>query len=577
MIIVPGVPNLPDEFGDFRRFLYLCWKFLNLPIPTLVQLDIAHYLQHGPRRKIIEAFRGVGKSWITSAYGCWRLRLDPQLNILVVSASKDRADAFSTFTQRLIYEMPVLQCLIPKHGQRESKVAFDVGPAEPDHSPSVKSVGIFGQLTGTRADLIIPDDIEVPNNSQTQGMRDKLSEAIKEFDAILKPGGEVGYLGTPQCEDTVYDALPERGYTKRIWPARYPAAKDVIAYGRALAPLIAKRLEDGKAAVGEPTDPQRFNEIDLMEREASYGRSGFALQYMLNTSLADADRHPLKLSDLIVMGLNPDMAPEKVIWGKDPRTLLEDMETVGLRGDRYYGPAWLSTQTDWVKFQGCVMAIDPSGRGKDETSYAVVAMVNGQLFLLAAGGYRGGYREDTLKGLARIAKVNRVNKIVIESNFGDGMFGQLLKPVLKVEYPCTTEEVRHNIQKEMRIIDTLEPVMNQHKLVVCRSVIEDDFKAAQDLPSEQRLKYQLFYQMSRITKDRGSLAHDDRLDALSIAVNYWVERMGQDVDDQVEKRKDELLQRELDVLAGGINMPLDSLILGTPVHAGGGNLLRHKR
>ena len=178
-------------FEDFRYFLVLVWKHLMLPTPTWVQLDIAAFLQFGPERKVIEAFRGVGKSWVTSAYVCWRLLRNPQVKIMVVSASKERADQFSTFTLRLIAEMPILQHLYPRPDQRQSKIAFDVAPARADHSPSVKSVGIFGQLTGGRADEIVADDVEVPNNSETQGMRDKLAERVKEFDAVLKPSGRI--------------------------------------------------------------------------------------------------------------------------------------------------------------------------------------------------------------------------------------------------------------------------------------------------------------------------------------------------------------------------------------------------
>jgi hypothetical protein len=158
----------PDPLKqDFRNFLYVVWQHLNLPAPTDVQYDIAHYLQHGPKRCVIEAFRGVGKSYVTSAFVAWLLYCDPQLNILVVSASKDRADQFSSFTKRLIADMPILHHLRARPGQRDSMVSFDVGPARNSHSPSVKSVGITGQLAGSRADVIVADDIEVPNNSMT--------------------------------------------------------------------------------------------------------------------------------------------------------------------------------------------------------------------------------------------------------------------------------------------------------------------------------------------------------------------------------------------------------------------------
>jgi hypothetical protein len=95
-----------NDLLDFRNWLYLVWKHLNLPDPTPVQYDIADWLQNGPKRLITEAFRGVGKSLRHGAFVCHQLLLDPQLKFLVVSASKDRADAFSIFVKRLIAEMP---------------------------------------------------------------------------------------------------------------------------------------------------------------------------------------------------------------------------------------------------------------------------------------------------------------------------------------------------------------------------------------------------------------------------------------------------------------------------------------
>lgn len=193
-----NLPQMPEKLRDFRTFLVMVWRHLNLPDPTPIQLDFANYLQSGPRRTVNEAFRGVGKSWIAAAFVVWKLRINPNLKFMILSASKDRADNFTTFCLRLITEIPILQCLMPKADQRCSKLSFDVGPAKADHAPSVTSKGIFSQITGGRADIIIADDIEVPGNSFTQAMRDKLSEAVKEFDAILKPGGVIIYLGTPR-------------------------------------------------------------------------------------------------------------------------------------------------------------------------------------------------------------------------------------------------------------------------------------------------------------------------------------------------------------------------------------------
>ena len=534
-----------EEIRDFRNFLYVAWDHLNLPDPTPIQYDIAEYIQSGPKRRVVQAFRGVGKSWITSAYVCHQLMLDPTMNILVVSASKQRADDFSTFTLRLIMEMPVLKHLKPLESQRNSKVAFDVGPAPASHAPSVVSKGITSQITGARADLIIADDVESLTNSATQMMRDKLSEGIKEFDAVLKPDGNILFLGTPQTESSIYAALPERGFKTRIWPARYPKKGQLRGYGDLISPKIVKELEEDAEIVGQPTDPKRFDAEDLMEREASYGRTGFSLQFMLDPRLSDFARYPLKLSDVVIMSLTSREGPETPVWAASAENMIPDLPNVGLPGDRFYGPVTLGDGS-WAPYTGSVLAIDPSGRGADETAYAVVKMLNGFLFVTDAGGLPGGYSEDTLKRLAIIAKEQEVNLVIIESNFGDGMFTQLLKPVLGKIYRCTCEEVKHSVQKERRICDTLEPVMNSHRLILDRKVVEKDFDSTRHLPPEKSLRYQLMYQMSRVTRQKGALAHDDRLDVLSMGVSYWTEQMAQDADDQIQSRKDERLRRDLE-------------------------------
>ena len=558
-----GVPTDQDPLSDFRKFLFVCWQHLNLPDPTPVQYDIAKHIQNGEKRIIVEAFRGVGKSWITSAYVVWLLYMNPQLNILVVSASKTRADDFTTFTLRLINEMPILQHLIPHSDQRQSKISFDVGPANASHAPSVKSVGVTGQLAGSRADVLIADDIEVPNNSATQGMRDKLSEAVKEFDAILKPNGRIIYLGTPQNQESLYNKLPDRGYKVRIWPARYPNEDQLVSLGDKLAPKVRRELDDDPELVGKSTDPARFNDYDLAEREASYGRSGFALQFMLDTRLSDAERYPLKVSDLVVMDIPTQEAPEKVVWASGEQYVVQELPNVAFNGDHYHKPMFISDQ--FVEYSGSVMSIDPSGRGKDETGYAVVKMLNGYLYVRRCGGVAGGYSEEALQKLSMIAKEEQVNEIIVESNFGDGMFNQLITPVLSKIHPVTLSEVRHNTQKEKRIIDVLEPVMNQHKLVIDKKVIKQDYESTQHLPPEQSLRYQLMYQLTRVTAERGALSNDDRLDSLAMAVQYWVDAMAQDADRQINSRREEMLMDEVNKVRRSAEMGL-AVITG---HLGG--------
>ena len=132
-----------------------------------------------------------------------------------------------------------------------------------------------------------------------------------------------------------------------------------------LARLISNAMAANDLLIGEPTDPNRFSEFDLLEREASYGRSGFALQFMLDTRLSDAKRYPLKVSDLIIMDIPAHDPPEKVSWSSDTQYIVEELPNVAFNGDHYHKPMFMSSE--FVEYTGLVMSIDPSGRGKDET------------------------------------------------------------------------------------------------------------------------------------------------------------------------------------------------------------------
>lgn len=533
--------------ADFVFFLFVLWKALSLPVPTRCQIDMAKKLSAGDNRRfILQAFRGIGKSFITCAFVVWKLWNNPDLKFMIVSASKERADANSIFIKRIIDLMPQLQELKPKQGQRDAVISFDVGPAKPDHSPSVKSVGITGQLTGSRADILIADDVEVPGNSATQAARDRLSELVKEFDAILKPGGTVIYLGTPQTEMTLYRQLESRGYSTTIWPARYPRdEKDWKSYGDRLAPMLQAELEsDPEGYYWLPTDEVRFDDEDLKERELSYGKAGFALQFMLNPNLGDAEKYPLKLRDLIVADLDPESSPMVYQWLPNLQNKREDVPNVGLMGDSYH--TYQTVGSAFSSYTQKILVIDPSGRGKDETGYAVLYQLNGYIFVMEAGGMRGGYEDSTLEALAKIGRKWKINEYVIEGNFGDGMYLELFKPVAARIHPAAVTEVKSKGQKELRICDVLEPIMGSHRLIVNSSTIVSDYQTAADKDGVRNPIYSLFYQMTRISRERGALAHDDRLDALAIGVQFFVESMAKDAVKGQREVTEEWLEEQME-------------------------------
>jgi len=526
--LIPTNLTLADVLRQsFIAFVRYVWKHvLGLPKPTRIQEDIARFLESGSTRRAIQALRGIGKSFLTCAYVVWRLWKNPTIKVLIVSAGESGAVDNASLIKGIIFHEAgdkLWASLRPTgKDQKTSTLAFDVGGKGVDKGSSVQCLGITGQLPGKRADLIIGDDIENPRNSWTEDQRDKLRHLFGEFSNILKPlpTSEIVVLGTPQTAESIYNGLPGRGYDVRIWTARYPLADKLANYGSALAPMLLADIErDPKLCEpmglsklgGAPTDPNRFTDAKLIENELDGTAAEFMLQMMLDVTLSDAERYPLKTSDLIVMDVDPRRGPVSMAWTSAPEYQIKDVENVGWSGDRLYRP--FNVSEHWSDFTGSVMHIDPSGSGKDETAYVVTKFLGTRIYIRKWGGFVDGTSTETLTKLAEIARDEKVNLVMVEDNFGDGMFRQLLSPILARKHPCKLEGHKVSSMKEKRIVGALEPVMKQHRLVIDLAVVREDLKA-------DSLRRGLF-QMTNMTVVRGALRHDDRIDVLAQAAEYW--------------------------------------------------------
>ena len=412
--------TVDDLHKDFKLFLAYVWQYLELPPPTPKQQEMAEWLQSGVsgKRQIIAAQRGLGKSWISATFAVWCLWNNPQLKILVVSASGGRAASFTKFCQRLIIEIDLLHHLKPDEGKgsvhRWSSLNFDVAPARVAQSPSLRAVGINSQITGSRADMIIADDCETPESTFSVDSREKLMHKLGEFESILLPEGRILFLGTPHSAESIYSKLRARNYDMRIWPSRIPTPEKLEGYQGCLAPSI-EALVGIKS--GEPADT-RFDDADLRAREMRMGRTAFAMQFQIDMSLSDADRYPLKTSDLIVVDtIDPEVGPSLIQWSrKNPEKTLP---IIGFSGDRWYQEGYVPTENRAIKpYEGRMLFIDPSGRGEDECTGIVTYHLHGKIFLADYAAYKDGYGDDTLKGFAQMAKRHKVNRVVTESNFG---------------------------------------------------------------------------------------------------------------------------------------------------------------
>ena len=524
---------LPKELHSFPNFVcYLLREQGLATAPTKQQIAVAKWMQDGPDRSLTVAFRGLGKSLLASYYALYRLRMDPNEKVLIVSATALKSTDFTQFMLRTMAEVDILQCLMPGPENRFSNVAFDVGCCAVEQSPSVRALGVTAQTTGQRCTAAILDDVETASNVITQLKQERVAHAVTEIESIIKPDEgqllprKILYLGTPHTETSIYLRLVrERGYKSRYWPSQYP--KDLEPFEGNLDPVIEAEVEADPSLVGEPTDPERFSHEDILQRQASMTKASFELQFGLNTRLATLDRFPVRLGDLCVLDIDGSALPETVVWSNAPDMRLQDLVCVGMGADRHFHrPAFIN---GWVKRDETrvVMAIDPAGRGRDELAWTVLAEYGGNFFLLENGGTVLGYEDTVLEHLAKTAKRWQVNVVIAEANMGDGMFTALLKPHILRHYPVSIEEVKHSIRKEHRLCDTLGPIIQQHRLCVLSRVLKSDYQMLDEDPEHGYAK-SLAYQLSRLTSEKACLDFDDRCDSLAIALAFYVEAAAQD-------------------------------------------------
>jgi len=530
-----------EAYPEFNEFLYdVITGLMNFQC-TPNQIDMADYLQTGPQFRMIQAQRGQAKTTVTAAYAVWRLIHDPTTRILIVSSGDKMAKEISNWILQILNGMEELSCMLPDRskGDRASVEAFDIHYSlkGAEKSPSVACMGITGNMQGKRADVLIADDIESQKNSASAEMRERLTHLSRDFTSINSTG-DIIYLGTPQSVDSIYNGLPGRGYDIRIWPGRYPTEKEIDNYGTFLAPMIRNAMDadpslrigggmDGTR--GRPTDNVILGEEVLVKKEIDQGASYFQLQHMLDTRLSDSERFPIKLSKILFMNIPAQNVPVQLFAQAAPQHLISTPSDYPLM-DKLYRIAGHSNE--FLPYDGTHMYIDPAGGGQngDETAYAVTRFSSGKVFVIAVGGVPGGLDTASLDALTAIATTHKPDKVTIEKNYGSGALSNVLQPILFKKHLCEVEDIWESGQKELRIIDTLEPVIGSGRLIMEESLIESEWQACQKYPAERRASYSLLSQMAKITRDRGALFHDDRIDALAGSVRNWVESLA--IDDE---------------------------------------------
>lgn len=186
----------------FVVFFMMWARIMRWQVPAL-HIRICEWLQHcdDPVR-VLMVFRGAAKSTIFAVFKAWRLYCDATRRSLVWSEDTKLAKKMTRDTLSVLRRHPLCRGLLPQNTGTEE---FWILGAIDARNPSMGAYGVLSNATGSRADDVDFDDIEVPKNVRTAEAREKLRDRISESTHILVPGGQKTYIGTPHTHDSIYD------------------------------------------------------------------------------------------------------------------------------------------------------------------------------------------------------------------------------------------------------------------------------------------------------------------------------------------------------------------------------------
>ncbi len=460
--------------ADFRLFLVLWNQQQNFKTP-LLHLNIASWLEGrwnaGDKRLLLMAFRSAGKSTLVGVFAAWLFYRDPNLRILVLAADLTLAKKMVRNVKRIIERHPLTSALRPKNADQWASDRFTITRDLELRDPSMMAKGISANITGSRADIVICDDVEVPNTCDSAEKRGNLRERLAEISYVLTAGGTQLYVGTPHDYYSIYADLPRR----EIGEER----PYLDGFTRFILPIL-----DAK---GQSAWPERYTMRDIEQIKRATGPNKFASQMML------------KFVNIMEGRLNPDLLQiysENLEYDKTLNTLfIGQNKMVG-------ASAWWDPAFGLKNGDNSVLAV-------------VFSDVTGNYYLHHLEYIRLDEHSETDEAsqqahiVTDLAKRFYLPSVSIEMN-GIGRFlPNILRNVLAKEHvPACVHEKHSNKPKAVRIIEGLDALMAAKRIYVHESV--------QKTP---------FFMEMREWQPTSNKGHDDGLDALAGALSQHPDRL----------------------------------------------------
>ena len=491
------------------------------------------------KTRIVKGYRMQGKTRIVSI-GCslWRMFRDVNRCVVFSSYSYSHAEKIASTVLECLQTTSFLRHMAPSPNGSSTKVRKDkynlrgriVNP-----QPSVMCLGLTGQKAGVRAHSVFADDMETEESASTLELRDKVEAKIDNFMTWMydnKPGANTAIdpseiilpSTSKHDDDSVYERLARRpNVAVRSYPIVYPRPGETV---NGLCPLLEKRLKANPSLANTVTTTRMTNE-EAHGKLADVLPSTANREYRLLVGSSRSDAYPLRLDDLIIAdwSIDRNRAPSTIVWGltdKDGKnTAIEDIVVTAPNNQVLRRPALRDPL--WLPYESTKCFVDPSGRGGDKCGLAIVSYLAGFFYVKVCSGLQGS--SDSCDLIAQLCRDHGATELWFEKNADTTeTWRQFMRASLEKfrcepgehGYPdgwqCGVFDKHHQAQKEVRIIQTLRPIMQRHRLVIPRDVI-----AQQEAQPEHELQYQL----SRITEMKKCLREDGKVDALAGCISLW--------------------------------------------------------
>lgn len=427
--------------ADFKLFVVIWNQRLGLRTPD-IHLKMAEWLewnwQQGNTRLLMMAFRSAGKSTIVGLFAAWLLYRKPELRILVLAADHTLATKMVRNVKRILERHALTENLKPKKADQWASDRFTVVRMIELRDPSMLAKGITANITGSRADIVICDDVEVPNTCDSPEKRKELRERLGEMEYVLVPGGTQLYVGTPHHYHTIYTNEP-----------RHELGEEGVfleGFKRLQIPVLNEK--------GESAWIERYSKEDIKRMKRASGPNKFASQMMLEPrNIAEGRLNPKLLKTY----------PEELDYTKELQTLFIG-DTKLVSSSAYWDPAFGSAKGD-----RSVLAI-------------VYSDAVGNHYLHHVRYIDVDERSDVDEAtqqceiVAQIAKAHYLPSLIVETN-GIGKFlpNMLRNALANAHAPCAIKELHQSKNKDERILDAFDAVLAARRLHVHHSVLQTPF------------------------------------------------------------------------------------------------------